>query len=109
MEAWPFLPKEPVVKLKDLIVGKETNAGRAAAALAHGIRASTDPDAVISLRAMGAEAIHQALTASCLAQKYLDNESLGIKLALVPCFEEYRPEHHPDRPLMRQLVLRIFQ
>lgn len=81
------LPKSAAAQ--QLIVGSQTNAGKAAAAVASSLRAEGGS---ADVRAMGAVAVHQALIATCLAQKYLDSDGKGVKLVVRPRFETFAAE-----------------
>eukprot|EP00927_Polykrikos_kofoidii_P014822 TRINITY_DN16543_c0_g1_i2.p1 TRINITY_DN16543_c0_g1~~TRINITY_DN16543_c0_g1_i2.p1 ORF type:complete len:283 (-),score=58.74 TRINITY_DN16543_c0_g1_i2:181-993(-) len=92
---------------RSLIVGANTNAGKAAAAIASALRgtpnaggsggdgaatATSSTQGILraaDVRAMGAAAIHQALVSSVVAQQYLDTDGRGVKLVVVPRFEPY--------------------
>merc|ERR1712194_63758 len=93
---------------KKLIVGAQTNAGRAAAAIAGVMR--EDPSAAAShagasVQAMGAGAVHQAMIAGALAQNYLNNDGKGVKFNVIPRFEEVESGETGKRN--RQLVLQM--
>jgi len=70
---------------QSLVVGAHTNAGKAAAAVAHKLRPRNGP---LTVRAMGAKAVHQALIAAAFAQRYLDTDSDNVKFVVTPRFEE---------------------
>jgi len=89
---------------KELIVGAQTNAGRAAAAIAAVMR--QDVKAIAVVRAMGAIAVHQALVSMALAQKYLNNDGAGVEFVVVPAFEDKSPPTKGGKPT-KQLVLTV--
>lgn len=111
MHAAPRQYKVPE-EATELMVGSSTNAGKLAAAMAASLRPSTGAAAV---KGMGAQAVHQALIAACVAQGYLDTDpGNGLRLAVVPRFEEcpetadYPPTKSQNRR-RRQLVLRLLR
>eukprot|EP00747_Dinoflagellata_sp_TGD_P138673 gnl/TRDRNA2_/TRDRNA2_175807_c7_seq2.p1 gnl/TRDRNA2_/TRDRNA2_175807_c7~~gnl/TRDRNA2_/TRDRNA2_175807_c7_seq2.p1 ORF type:complete len:232 (+),score=39.35 gnl/TRDRNA2_/TRDRNA2_175807_c7_seq2:92-787(+) len=102
MEARLRPSPSPDLRATNLIVGAQTNAGRAAAAVAHSLRPEGGAAAV---RALGATAVHQSLIATALAQKYLDNDDKGVKCAVVPSFESSKePGEGPKRQLVLQII-----
>lgn len=91
---------------RELIIGAQTNAGKAAAAIAAVMRQGKDAAALI--RAMGANAVHQALISAALAQKYLNNDGDGVKFVVVPTFEDKNEPPKGVKPI-KQLVLRVLR
>jgi len=93
---------------RELTVSARTNAGKAAAAIAATMR--TGPGAIATVRAMGADAVHQSLIAASMAQRYLDNDGRGVAFVVAPAFEVQsnlvRPGDAADRRPPKQLVLR---
>uniref|UniRef100_A0A7S4UX67 Uncharacterized protein n=1 Tax=Alexandrium monilatum TaxID=311494 RepID=A0A7S4UX67_9DINO len=91
---------------KELIVGAATNAGRAAAAIAAVMRQGQGAGALV--RAIGANAVHQALVSAALARKYLENDGDGVRFVVVPSFEDQNSPPKGVKPI-RQLVFRILR
>mmetsp|Transcript_142564 Transcript_142564/g.262956 ORF Transcript_142564/g.262956 Transcript_142564/m.262956 type:complete len:117 (-) Transcript_142564:22-372(-) len=102
MQAQPLRFRTAASKVQDLVVGSQTNAGKAGAAVAAALR---QPSVSLAVRAMGATAIYQALTSAVLAQRYLDNDSDGVKMVVVPRFEVYGESEPSSGRGKRQLVL----
>lgn len=95
----PFPRASP--KARDLIVSGKTNAGKAAAAMASAMRPGVGSQAAV--RAMGAQAVYQALTAAATAQAYLDNDGRGVRFVVLPNFEEM--QNSDPNLKAKQLVL----
>jgi len=89
---------------RDIIVGAQTNAGKAAAAVA-GIM-KQDKTATARTKAMGAAAIHQALVAHSLAQEYLNKDGHGVKFVILPQFEDMEGNSQKPGKPVKQLVLK---
>jgi len=98
------VPDVPGPVAKDIIVGAQTNAGKAAAAVAGVMK--QDKSASSRTKAMGATAIHQALIAHSLAQDYLNKDGQGVKFVILPLFEDMPGESQKPGKPVKQLVLR---
>lgn len=86
---------------RNLIVSAQTNAGKAAAAMASAMRPAEGSQARVL--AMGTEAVYQALFSVQMAQAYLDNDGRGVRFVVFAAFEEV--ELRQKRA--KQLVLRM--
>ncbi|CAE8636989.1 unnamed protein product [Polarella glacialis] len=92
---------------RDLIVGAQTQASRAAAAMAGALRPQGGGHGEMPVvRAIGATAVHTSLVAAGLAQRYLDNDGRGIRFVVVPSFEA-EESTTTGSGAQRQLVLRL--
>ena len=88
----------------DLLVGNATEAKKAAAAMAGALRPQGGGHGKHPVvRAMGSQAVHRALLAAMLAQKYLDSDGRGVRFCVVPYFSRELAQE----PSSKQLVLRL--
>jgi stage V sporulation protein SpoVS len=107
-EARPSLVKTSSTA-RVLLIGAQTNAGKAAAAIAGEFRSGKDAGGSVTLRAMGAASVRQALSAVVIAQKYLEREELNQPLVVVPSFADYHEEAKEESvsSTKRQFVLHV--
>jgi len=78
------LPRSNEVEVMNSL-GANTNAGRAAGAIAEIIRSE---GSVASIQALGAAAVFNALKSAAIAQTYLDDDGKGKKCYIIPYYQE---------------------
>ena len=103
------LPREELELKKesytDLLVGNATEAKKAAAAMAGALRPQGGGHGKHPVvRAMGSQAVHRALLAAMLAQKYLDSDGRGLRFCVVPYFSRDLAQESSSKQLVLRLV-----
>ena len=89
----------------DLLVGNETVAGKAAAAMAGAMRPQGGGHGKYPLvRAMGSVAAKRALIAGMLAQRYLDNDGRGVRFCMLPYWSRELASEQNTKQLVFRLI-----
>lgn len=89
----------------DLLVGANTVAGKAAAAMAGAMRPQGGGHGKYPVvRAMGSVAAHRALVAGMLAQRYLDNDGRGVRFCILPYWSRELASEKNSKQLVFRLI-----